>query len=300
MMKAFYSDQFTFPLRENHRFPIKKYAFLRQRVQECGLLSPQDLLVSEPATDEQLLLVHDLDYLERVKTGQLSSKEIRRIGLPWSIELVERSRRSVGGTIAASRWALREGIAINLAGGTHHAHRAHGAGYCVFNDVAVAARSMQREGGIERVVILDCDVHQGDGTAAIFSDDPSVFTFSIHADKNYPFHKVASDLDIALPDGAGDEAYLEALGQGVEQALTRANADLAIYLAGADPYKDDGLGRLALTKEGLMRRDRLVLQACQARNLPVAIVMSGGYARRIEDVVDIHFNTVRFLFQSHR
>lgn len=292
-MKAFYSDPFSFPLPEDHRFPIQKYALLRQRLQESDLHLALDLSVPEPASDDQLLLVHDSDYLQKLKTGGLSSKEARKIGLPWSMELVERSRRSVGGTIAASRWALREGIAINLAGGTHHARRDHGAGYCVFNDVAVAGRAMQKEVGIERVVILDCDVHQGDGSASIFAGDASVFTFSIHAEKNYPFHKVASDLDIALPDNTGDEAYLEALGQGVAVALLRARANLAIYLAGADPYEDDRLGRLALTKKGLMARDRLVLQACRARGLPVAIVMSGGYARRIEDTVEIHFNTVR-------
>lgn len=296
-MKAFYCDHFTFPLLQNHRFPLAKYSLLRKRLEESGLIPTEDLLVPDAATDEELLLVHTQEYLHQVSDGLLAQKAIRRIGLPWSPELVERSRRSVGGTIAASRWALREGIAFNLAGGTHHAHRGHGAGYCIFNDVAVAVRTMQREVGIKRVVILDCDVHQGDGTASIFADDPSVFAFSIHAEKNYPFHKVAGDLDVALPDGTGDEAYSEALGVGVGQALMRANADLAIYLAGADPYKDDHLGRLALTKEGLVSRDRIVLEACQLRGLPVAVVMSGGYARRIEDVVDIHFNTIRVALQ---
>jgi acetoin utilization deacetylase AcuC-like enzyme len=298
-MKVFYTDTFTFPLPENHRFPQRKYSLLRERVEESGLVPVEDLQIPEPANDEELLRVHTPDYLHRVKTGSLTDKEIRRIGLPWSPELVQRSYRSVGGTIAACRAALKDGVAVSLSGGTHHAHADHGAGYCIFNDVAVAARSMQVEGRVERVVILDCDVHQGDGTASIFAQDTAVFTFSIHGEKNYPLHKPPSDLDIALPDGTGDDAYCEALELGVEKALEAAYADLAIYLAGADPYKDDHFGRLALTKDGLLVRDQLVLETCRFWDLPVAIAMSGGYAKDIEDVAEIHFNTVRLAMKFH-
>jgi acetoin utilization deacetylase AcuC-like enzyme len=296
-MKVFYTDTFTFNLPEGHRFPQRKYPLLRQRVEESGWIPKEDLRIPDPAKDVDLLRVHTPDYLQRVKEGFLTGKEIRRIGLPWSEELVERSYRSVGGTIAACRAALEEGIAVSLSGGTHHAHADHGAGYCIFNDVAVAARVMQAEGLVERVVILDCDVHQGDGTASIFAQDPTVFTFSIHGDRNYPFHKPPSDLDVALPDGTRNEAYCEALEGGTETALESANADLAIYLAGADPYEDDHFGRLALTKEGLLKRDQIVMESCKGRRIPFAVVMSGGYARKTEDVAEIHFNTVQLARQ---
>ena len=298
-MKIFYTDTFTFNLPEGHRFPAKKYSLLRQLVEESGLIPAENLQIPKPAKDEELLRVHTPEYFRRVKEGLLTEKEIRRIGLPWSTELVERSYRSVGATIAACRAALEDGIAASLSGGTHHAHADHGGGYCIFNDAAVAVRAMQAEGRIERAVILDCDVHQGDGTASIFAQDPSVFTFSIHGDRNYPFQKPPSDLDIALPDGTGDETYCEALDVGLEQALDQADADLAIYLAGADPYEDDHFGRLALTKDGLIKRDQMVLEACKGRGIPTAVVMSGGYARKIEDVAEIHFNTVHLATKIH-
>lgn len=291
-MKFFYSDHFVLPLPAGHRFPANKYTLLRQRVSASELAADGSLSVPEAASREQLTLAHDAEYVRRVFEGELSDKEIRRIGFPWSPELVERSRRSVGGTIAACREALDKGIAANLAGGTHHAYADHGEGYCVFNDVAVAARTIQAEGSIHRVVILDCDVHQGNGTAAIFLDDPSVYTFSIHGAKNYPFHKEPSDLDIALPDGTQDSEYLEVLRWGVWQSLLLAQADLAIYLAGADPFVGDRLGRLALSMEGLGQRDRLVFELCCQAGLPVAITMSGGYAKRVEDTVDIHLQTL--------
>jgi acetoin utilization deacetylase AcuC-like enzyme len=292
-MKIFYCDHFVLPLPPGHRFPIQKYVLLRERVMAAGLIPPQNLTVPEPATDQQILRVHNEDYLQRVKSGCLTPKEMRRIGFPWSPQLVERSRRSVGGTLSTSRAALLDGIAANLAGGTHHAFPGHGQGYCVFNDSAIAARAMQAEGKAGRVVIIDCDVHQGDGTATIFKDDPTVFTFSIHAARNFPFHKVQSDLDIELEDGTGDEGYLEALQGGVKSALALARADLVIYLAGADPYAGDRLGRLALSKAGLAARDRMVLEVCRRAGIPVAIVMAGGYARQVQDTVDIHFQTVR-------
>lgn len=292
-MKVFYSDEFWFPLPPRHRFPVRKYPLLREAVITAGLVSPEDLLVPEAATYEQILRAHDADYLERVKGGGLTPQEIRRIGLPWSPELVERARRSVGGTVAACRAALVDGVAVNLAGGTHHASRDRGQGFCLFNDSAIAARAMQAEGRVRRVVILDCDVHQGNGTAAIAAADPTIFTFSIHSENNFPLHKEPSDLDIGLEDGTADEAYMAALEAGVRRALDLADADLAIYLAGADPYEDDLLGRLALSKAGLAERDRMVFKLCRQAGIPVATAIAGGYGRRMLDTVDIHLRTVR-------
>lgn len=296
-MQIFYHDQFVLPLPPNHRFPMSKYALLRQRVTEAGLVAPEDMRTPPGASDEQLCLAHCAEYVERVKRGALSRQEIRRMGFPWSPQLVERSRRSVGSTIAAGRAALQDGdgkpgIAVNLAGGTHHAGPDWGQGYCVFNDAAVAARTLQAEGLARRVVVLDCDVHQGNGTAVICAGDPTMFTFSIHGARNFPFHKEESDLDIALEDDTGDEEYLAQLESGVRQALERSQADLAIYLAGADPFVGDRLGRLALSKEGLAARDRLVLSLCREAGLPVVVTMAGGYGRDVNDTVDIHFRTV--------
>jgi acetoin utilization deacetylase AcuC-like enzyme len=296
-MKVLYSDRFLVPLPEGHRFPMPKYSLLRQSVIESGLIPPQDFIEAPRATDEQLLRVHTPEYLDKVKNGLLTEKEVRRIGLPWSPELVERSLRSVGSTIAACRYAVEEGIAVNLAGGTHHAYPDHGEGFCVFNDTAVAVRALQVEGRAHKVVILDCDVHQGNGTAAIFHSDDTVFTFSIHGAKNFPFHKEPSSLDIALPDGTGDEEYLQALQIGLKKSLESTSADLAIYLAGADPYAGDRLGRLLLSKAGLAERDRMVLEACNRSGLPIAITMSGGYAREISDTAEIHFQTVRLAIE---
>ena len=292
-MKVFYYDTVTFPLPDGHRFPAEKYMLLRQRLVEADVIAPEELVMAAPASDSQLGRAHDAEYIRRVEHGELTPQEIRRIGLPWSPELVRRSRYAVGATIAASRTALREGITATLGGGTHHAGRAHGEGYCLFNDAAVAARVMQAEGRARRVVIIDCDVHQGNGTAEIAAGDSTVFTFSIHGEKNFPFRKVAGDLDIGLPDGAGDEAYLAALQPGLEQALSLARANLAIYLAGADAHANDRLGRLALTKAGLAERDRLVLALCCQAGLPVAVVMAGGYGRDIEDTVAIHLQTIQ-------
>ena len=296
-MKVFYTDGFVLPLPDGHRFPMRKYVLLRQRVAEARV---GELCVPHAASDEELIRAHDAEYVRRVTRGELTERELRRIGFPWSPRMVERSRRSVGATIAASRSALEDSVSVSLAGGTHHAYADHGEGYCVFNDVAVAARVMQTEERARRVVILDCDVHQGNGTAAIFNGDPTVFTFSIHAAKNFPFHKEASDLDIALSDGTGDEAYLEALARGVDRAIELARADLAIYLAGADPFVDDTLGRLALSKAGLAQRDRCVFERCRAAGLPIAVTMSGGYARNVEDTVDIHFQTVQLAAGTRR
>lgn len=289
-MRIFYSDHFVLPLPAAHRFPMSKYALLRERVlaSEYGA----GCVVPEAASDAEITLAHCADYLGRVKGGSLSADEQRSIGFPWSPQMVERSRRTSGATIAAARAALEEGTAANLAGGTHHAFRDRGEGFCVLNDSAIAARALQAEGRVRRVLIVDCDVHQGNGTAAIFRDDPSVFTFSIHGANNFPFRKEASDLDVELADGTGDRAYLEALERGLSTALERADADLAIYLAGADPYCDDRLGRLRLTRQGLLERDRLVFEHCERSRLPVAVTMAGGYARDIADTVAIQFNTI--------
>jgi acetoin utilization deacetylase AcuC-like enzyme len=298
-MKVFSTDQFVLPLPAGHRFPMPKYALLRQRVAASGLVAPADLRGPHPATDEEILRVHDAGYLRRVQHGGLTAAEVRRIGFPWSPALVERSRRSSGATIEACRVALGEGVAVNLAGGTHHAFRDHGEGYCVFNDSAIAARAMQAEGRARRVVVLDCDVHQGNGTAVIFRDDPTVFTFSIHGARNFPLRKEQSDLDVELEDGTGDAAFLERLEAGVRRALAQARADLAVYLAGADPFAGDRLGRLAVSKDGLARRDRLVLGLCRSAGIPVAVTMAGGYAADVADTVDIHFQTVRIAAEMH-
>ncbi|KPV49989.1 deacetylase [Kouleothrix aurantiaca] len=272
---------------------MQKYALLRERVASSGIVAPAALAIPEPASDADLGRAHNAHYLARVQAGALTAQEVRRIGFPWSPGMVERSRRSSGATMAACRAALRDGFAANLAGGTHHAYADHGEGYCVFNDSAVAARAMQAEGRVRRVVIIDCDVHQGNGTAAILAGDPTIYTFSIHGAKNFPFHKETSDLDLALEDGAGDTEYLAALDAGLCQALEESQAELAIYLAGSDPFEDDKLGRLKVSKAGLAARDRMVLEYCRGAGLPVAITMAGGYARNVADTVDIHFETVR-------
>jgi acetoin utilization deacetylase AcuC-like enzyme len=292
-MKVFYSDHFVLPLPEGHRFPMAKYSMLRERVARDGICGPGELLTPRAVTDEEILRAHAPEYLERVVCGTLTDKEVRRIGFPWSEKMVERSRRASGGTLGACLAALDEGFATNLAGGTHHAFSDRGEGYCVFNDSAIAARAVQAAGLVESVVVIDTDVHQGNGTAAILRGDPTVFTFSIHGAKNFPFHKEESDLDAPLPDGAGDTEFLATLESGLEATLDAADADLAIYLAGADPFEGDRLGRLSVTKSGLAERDRIVLQTCRERGIPVAVTMAGGYAREVEDTVDVHFQSIR-------
>jgi acetoin utilization deacetylase AcuC-like enzyme len=287
-VRVFYCDHFVLPLPPGHRFPMDKYARLRARVAARG---EDDLVVPEAATDDELTRAHDAAYVRRVTRGALTRDEVRRIGFPWSPGLVERSRRSVGGTLAAAHAALDDGVAANLAGGTHHAFRDRGEGFCVFNDVAVAARVLQADHEVRRVAVLDLDVHQGNGTAAMFRGDDSVFTLSVHGADNFPFHKEASDLDVDLPDGSGDAVYLDAVDAGVRAAL-EGGADLAFYLAGADPWEGDRLGRLSVTKRGLAQRDDRVFDLCGAAGIPVAVVMSGGYARDVDDTVDIHFAAI--------
>jgi acetoin utilization deacetylase AcuC-like enzyme len=299
-LKIFYTDHYVLPLPLGHRFPMQKYSLLRQRVTQAGLSGGEALREPHAATDEEILRAHDAGYLRRVVGGELTPAEARQIGFPWTPQTVERSRRSAGATIEACRAALEEGIGVNFAGGTHHAFRDHGEGYCVFNDSTIAGLAMQAEGRARRIAILDCDVHQGNGTASILANDPTVFTFSIHGARNFPFHKKISDLDIELPDGTGDTDYLDALERGICHPLSVAQQELAIYLAGADPYQDDWLGRLALSKEGLRARDRMVLDLCRTACLPVAMVMAGGYARNISDTVDIHFFTVEIAAHFQR
>jgi acetoin utilization deacetylase AcuC-like enzyme len=289
LVRIFYSDHYVLPLPPGHRFPMSKYARLRERVLGSHLAGHCE--VSPAATDDEIRRAHDESYLQRVFAGTLSTMEQRRIGFPWSPQMAERSRRTSGATIAAARAALQDGTAVNLAGGTHHAFRDRGEGFCVFNDSAIAARALQAEGRVERVLIVDCDVHQGNGTASIFREDPSVFTLSIHGANNFPFRKEPGDLDVELADGTGDREYLEALERALAEAIARAQAELVIYLAGADPYQGDRLGRLALTKQGLLDRDRRVFEHCAAAGLPLAVTMAGGYARDVDDTVDIHLAT---------
>lgn len=295
-MKLYYADHFVLPLPEGHRFPMEKYARLRSRLQASGMFAETDFRVPDPASDEAILRAHDAGYLERVAGGTLDAAEVRRIGFPWSPAMVERSRRSAGATLAACRSALaRDGgtaCAVNLAGGTHHAHRDFGSGFCVFNDTAIAALAMRAEGRAGRIAIVDCDVHQGDGTATILADKAEVFTCSLHGAKNFPFRKQISDLDIELPDETDDAAYLKALDDALQSVFERGRPELVIYLAGADPYAGDRLGRLALSIDGLRLRDERVLATCRDAGVPVAIAMAGGYAEPIDDTVTIHFNTV--------
>ena len=308
-MKAFYSDSRSLALPAGHTFPAAKYRRLRSVVQDWPDIEVQE---ASPASDHELLLAHSAEYVGKVLGNALSAAEQRAIGFPWSESGVERSRRSVGATLAAARAALAEGVAANLAGGTHHASASHGSGYCVFNDVAVTARTLQHErqaawpGGSKRplrVAVIDLDVHQGDGTASIFADDPSVFTLSLHGAKNFPFRKARSDLDVALPDGCGDADYLQALDRALAVVWREHAAepfDLVFYLAGADPHENDRLGRLKLTAAGLLQRDLVVLGAAQARRLPVALSMAGGYGKDIDVTVAIQAATLRAAVDAWR
>jgi len=291
-MRLFYADHFVLPLPAGHRFPMEKYARLRQRLLDSGRFAGADFAVPDAASDEEILRAHDAGYLDRVVSGSLSTAELKAIGFPWSAAMVERSRRSAGATLAACRHALCNGWSANLAGGTHHAHRDAGSGFCVFNDAAIAALAMRAEGRVARVAIVDCDVHQGDGTATILAGEPQVFTCSLHGARNFPFTKARSDLDVELADETGDAAYLEALAGALDVVFDDFRPQLLIYLAGADPYAGDRLGRLALSKPGLLARDTAVLQRSRQAGVPVAIAMAGGYAREIDDTVDIHLATL--------
>jgi acetoin utilization deacetylase AcuC-like enzyme len=290
-LKAFYSDRFVLPLPPGHRFPMAKYARLRQRVDEE---LPGVRLAEAPAAgDDDLLLAHDPQYVRRVLDGGLSTAEQRAIGFPWSAQMVERSRRSVGATLAACAAAIDEGVAVNLAGGTHHAHRDRGHGYCVFNDAAIAARRLARGSPPARVAIIDLDVHQGDGTASIAGADASVFTLSLHGLNNFPARKVDGHLDVGLADGTGDAQYLRALDAALSAMLARFAPTFLVYLAGADPHEGDRLGRLKLTFDGLRARDERVFALAADLRVPVAVAMAGGYGHDVETTVQVHLDTVR-------
>jgi acetoin utilization deacetylase AcuC-like enzyme len=292
-MRVFHSLTCPLPLPEGHRFPVRKYDLLVQLVREARVVTDDEILASGPASDDDLALVHDRAYIRAVDDGSLPDAVWRRIGFPWSPELALRSRCSVGGTIAAVRAATEDGTAVHLAGGTHHAFRDFGEGYCVYNDIAVAIRAGQRDGHVRRALVVDCDVHQGNGTAAIFRGDASVFTFSMHGARNFPARKEPSDLDIGLPDGVGDVEYLDALAHGLDRCLAAARADLAVYLSGADAWEGDRLGKLRLTPAGMAERDRLVLSRLRDAGLGVAVAMGGGHAPDPLDTARIHLETVR-------
>jgi acetoin utilization deacetylase AcuC-like enzyme len=302
-MEAFYATQFTLPLPPGHRFPMAKYQLLRDRL--TAELPHLKLMQAPPASDGELALVHSPAYVAAIAGGNIAPQLMREIGFPWSAAMADRARRSVGATISACRTALHRGLAANVAGGTHHAYADRGGGFCVFNDAAVAARLMQAEWGRSRagplqVAIVDLDVHQGNGTAHIFRGDPTVFTLSLHGQKNFPFRKEASDLDVELPDGCADDEYLAALEQALQQLDQRFEPGLVIYLAGADPHEGDRLGRLKLTFDGLEARDRRVFDWAWQRGAPLAFAMAGGYGRRIEDTVQVQVNTFKVAAQYAR
>lgn len=291
-MRVCYTPRYYADIGEGHVFPIRKFELVRDRLVAEGTLAPAEIYEPREAPVADVLLVHTDDYVTRLRAGSLTQREVRRLGLPWSKALVRRSLLATAGTCAAARFALDEGVGANLAGGTHHAFPDHGEGFCVLNDVAVAVRVLQRDRLARRFSVVDLDVHQGNGTAHIFAGDDSVFTFSMHGAKNYPLFKLRSTLDVELPDGTADGAYLEALSNNLPRVFEH-KPDLVFYLGGADPYAGDKLGRLSLTFAGLRARDEAVLRECRRRGVPVATVMSGGYAADIEDTVEIHCNTIR-------
>jgi acetoin utilization deacetylase AcuC-like enzyme len=303
-MQAFYADQFALPLPVGHRFPMSKYRQLRDWLEQQPLLRLQ---IAPSASDGELALCHSPHYIQAIESGGIAPVAMREIGFPWSAAMAHRARRSVGATVAASRVSLGlsvagiakpEGLAANLAGGTHHSYADKGSGFCVFNDVAVSARLMQAEWSrryksLLRVVIIDLDVHQGNGTASIFKNDTSVFTLSMHAAKNFPFRKEASDLDVELPDGCLDDEYLHALDQALDELEHRFSPDFVLYLAGADPHEGDRLGRLKLSYDGLEARDRRVMDWCWQRRIPLAFAMAGGYGVAIDTTLRVQQNTYR-------
>ncbi len=293
--RFYYPDIADMPLPEGHRFPGGKYRMLRERIASEGTLGGASLLPSPSATREELLRAHSETYLDSVLTGTVQPDIMRRIGLPWSETLVARSRATVGGSLAAARAALEHGISGQLAGGTHHAHRDFGSGFCVFNDLAVTALTLLDEGRFARVAIVDLDVHQGDGNAAILGADPRVFTLSVQGARNFPFRRVPSTLDVELPDGTGDDAYLAALREPLERVLA-FRPDIILYLSGADPLREDTLGRLSLSLAGLAARDSLLLETCRSAGIPVSIAVGGGYAKPIDLTVTAYANT----FESAR
>lgn len=291
-MQVFYTPRYYAPIGEGHIFPIRKFELVHDKLLAEGTLQLDQLIEPSPASIEDVRLVHTEDYVSRLCNGTLTPKEIRRLGLPWSESLVRRSFYAVGGTIGAALAALVEGYSSNLAGGTHHSFSDRGEGFCVLNDVAIAVRTLRARSFIRRAAIVDCDVHQGNGTAAIFADDDSTFTFSMHGANNYPLFKTQSSLDVELADGTSDDDYLDCLANKLP-AVFAHDPEIVLYLAGADPYEGDKLGRLAVSLQGLRHRDALVLRQCYEREVPIATVMSGGYGKDIDDTIEIHCNTIR-------
>jgi len=291
-LKLIYSDDYDLHLG-NHVFPSIKYRLIKEKVLRDGIAKPEDIIEPPAAADDEVALVHHRDYIRKLQTGKLSYLEILRLEIPYSPELIRAVWLSAGGSILAGRLALQDRTCVNIGGGFHHAYPDHGEGFCVLNDVAIAIRSLQKDKTIERAMVVDVDVHQGNGTAAIFAGDSSVFTLSLHQASNYPYPKPPSSLDINLADGIGDEEYLTELERGLDESLAEFRPQLIVYVAGADPYREDQLGGLKLTLEGLEKRDRLVFEKASTRNIPVAVTLAGGYARHVEDTVTIHTNTIR-------
>jgi acetoin utilization deacetylase AcuC-like enzyme len=293
-MQVFYTPRYYADIGPGHVFPIRKFELVRDKLLAEGTIEPAEIVEPAPAPLEDVLLVHTTDYVSRLCSGNLTPKEIRRLGLPWSESLVQRSFYAVGGTLSATRVSLATGYSSNLAGGTHHSFSDRGEGFCVLNDVAIAIRTMRVRKFFQRAAIVDCDVHQGNGTATIFAGDKDTFTFSIHGANNYPLFKAESTLDVELADGAADTEYLDTLAKHLPSVFA-ADPEIVFYLAGADPYKADKLGRLALSIDGLRERDAYVLRECCEREVPIVTVMSGGYGKDINDTVEIHCNTIRMV-----
>ncbi len=287
-----YHDAYNFRLR-GHVYPTHKYALIRDRLLAEHIAADSDFVRPEPATDEDLLLVHDASWIEHLREGSLTHLEEIALELPYSASMTRAFWLAVGGTILAARLALDNGVGFHIGGGWHHAYADHGEGFCALNDIAVAIRRVQKDGRIERAMVIDADNHHGNGTAAIFASDPSVFTFSIHQYSNYPSVKPPSSLDIDLADGVGDEEYLRRFTHGCREALARFSPDLVIYVAGADPFREDQLGGLNLTFGGLLARDQFLFNLLREKKVPVAVTLAGGYARNVEDTVTIHVNTVK-------
>jgi len=290
-MRVWAHDRWSFPLPQQHSYPLRKHGLLRERLISAGVCLPGEVHEADPAPWSALASVHDAALLGRIRRGQLSAREQRGLGLPWSMELVERARRVSNGTVLAAHEALRVAVAMNLGGGSHHAGRDFSRGYCLFNDIALALGSLREAHLARRALVVDCDVHQGDGTAQLLGPDPLTFTLSLHGARNYPFKRIPSDLDVELPSGTADATYLTALDAALATALAHGGYDIAFYLAGADPWEGDRLGTLALSKAGLQDRDALVLDTLRGEGIPVCVVLAGGYARDIRDTIDIHAAT---------
>ncbi len=293
MLRIAWHPSYRHPLPESHRFPMEKYDLVVQQLLWEGTATEADLHAPQPAGDADVLLAHDPGWWQRLKSGAISRQEEQCIGFPWSTGLIERELRITQGSIDGARYALKHGVALNAAGGTHHAGLDYASGFCLLNDLAVALRVLLRDGAIRRALVVDLDVHQGDGTAQIFAGDPHVFTWSVHGAKNFPYRKQHSDRDDALPDGTADDAYLELIAQQLPRLINRVQPDLIWFLSGVDVLDSDRLGRLALTREGCRQRDNLVLETCWRRSIPLSISLVGGYSPRISDIVEAHANTFR-------